>query len=232
MGRVKQKEAQRFGKWLIPVSGGIIITVSGVGLYIDAQGFIENLLSEVVGIFAGIIVALLVVDRYIKHQNERQWAKVRNLTYTAIINHLCDMAVEAIIHFLVKDHRLITPIIGGRDQPNPSTIAAMAELVSLLRQVQDVDSEGRSTSDIAVEFYEEVEWDLDQIQDVLTPRVVQSPAEQQVIDALIEFDHARHRLHNAIIAHKRIATHGVLPHVIELIERAQGLYSVIYKTWK
>lgn len=230
---VKPDKPKQFGRWLIPASVVVVVTASAIGFLVDTRGFLGNLLSETAGIFASIIIALLIVDRYTEHQKEQQWAKVRDLTYAAIVGHLCDLAIEMLLHFPVKDHRLMTPISEGRDRPNPETKTAMTNLALLLRQLPNPVSNEKSTSDLAVEFYEKVKWDLDQIQYVLTPRVVQSSADQQVINALVEFDNARRKLHNAIIVHKEISIpSGVLPAVIELLEKTQDLYGAICEEWR
>ena len=229
---MRSDKPKPFGRWLIPASVVVVVIASAVGLLIDAKSFIGNLFSETAGIFASIIIALLIVDRYTEHQKEQEWAKVRNLTYAAIVGHLCDLATEMFIYFPLKDHRPMPQIIQGRDRPNPATITAMADLALQLRQLQSAVSRERSTSDLAVEFYEAIKWDLDQIQGVLTPRVVQSPADQQIINALVEFDNARRKLHNAIIAHKRVVTHSVFPAVIGLLEQTQALYGAICEKWE
>jgi hypothetical protein len=229
---VKPDKPKQFVRWLTPASVVVVVIASAVGLLIDVKGFLGNILSEIAGIFASIIIALLIVDRYIEYQKEQQWARVRNLTYAAIVGHLCDLATETLIYFPVKDHRLMTPIIEGRDRPNPATITAMAKLASLLRQLSSAISNEKSTSDLAVEFYRAVKWDLDQIQNVLTPRVMQSSTDQQIINALVEFDNARRKLHNAIIVHRKIVTHSAFPAVIELLEQTQALYSAICEKWK
>jgi hypothetical protein len=197
---VKVDAPKPFGRWLIPISIVVIVMATIVGFSMDGKGFLGNLLSETAGIFASIIIALLIVDRYTEYQKQQQWARVRNLTYTAIVAHLCDLTTEMFIYFPVKDHRPMTPIIEGRDRPNPATITAMTNLASQLRRLPNVVSTEKSTSDLTVEFYEAVKWDLDQIRDVLTPRVVQSSADQEIINALVEFDNARRKLHNAIMA--------------------------------
>jgi len=215
-----------FGRWLILGSFFLAVVVGIGGFLVNPQGFLENLLSEATGIFAGILIALLIVDKYAEYHKERQWSRVRRLTYNSIRAHLCDLATDVIINFL-SDHRLMTPIIDGRDYPNPKTTTAMKRMVAQLRELSDTVGSEKSTSDLAVEWYEEVKWDLDQIQHLLTPRVVQSSNDQQVIDSLIEFDNARRSLHNAIILHQRVVTHGVFPYVIELLERVQLLYGVL-----
>ncbi len=228
---MKPSVSKPFGRWLIPVSIMLVVMVTAIGLYIDTIGFFGNLLAETAGIFAGIVIALRIVDRYVDHQKEQQWARVRNLTYEAIAAHLCDLVTEMFIYFPVKDHRPMTPIIEGRDHPNPATITGMANLASQLRQLPSAVSAEKSTSDLAVEFYEAIKWDLDQIRDVLTPRVVQSSKDQKIINSLIEFDSARRRLHNAIIVHKRVVTHSVFPDVVELLKQAQSVYSALCESW-
>jgi hypothetical protein len=229
---MKPHSPSTFRKWLIPLSIVIVVLVSAVGLAVNTMGFLENLLSETVGIFVSIIVALLIVDKYTEHQKEQQWARVRNLTYQALAAHLCDLTTETFIYFPVGDHRPMTPIIEGRDHPNPATVPAIGDLISQLRKLPSAVSAERSTSDLSVEFYDVIKWDLDQIRDVLTPRVVQSSSDQQIIDALIEFDDARRKLHNAIIVHKQIVTHGVFPDAIALLEQARNLYGILCDKWK
>ncbi len=75
-------------------------------------------------------------------------------------------------------------------------------------------------------------WDLDQIRDVLLPRVLQSSTDQHLVEALVEFDSSRQKLHGAIIAHRQAVTHGVFPYVIDLLEQAQALYSVLCENWR
>ena len=229
---VKPDKHGQFGRSLILASIVVIVIASVVGFFIDAKSFLENLLSETAGIFASIIIALLIVDRYTEHKKEQQWTKVRDLTYAALTAHLCDLVTEMFIYFPVDDHRPMMRIIEGRDQPNPATIPAMADLASQLRHLPSAVSKEKSTSDLTVEFYEAVKWDLDQVQDVLIPRVMQSSADQEIINALVEFDSARGELHNAIIVHKQVVTHGAFPAVVALLEQTQSLYGALCKKWK
>lgn len=214
-------------KWLIPLSATLIIIFSAIGILINACSFLENILPEMVGIFASVIISLFIVDKYIEQQRKQQWDRVRNLTFQALAAHLCDLTTEVFMYFPVIDINLMTPIIEGRDRPNPLTISAMEDLISQLSELPSAVSAEKSTSDLSVEFYEAIKWDLDQIQDVLTPRVVQSYGDQQIIDGLIEFDDARRKLHNAIIVHKQITLHTVFPDTLELLNQALNLYKLL-----
>ena len=59
----------------------------------------------------------------------------------------------------------------------------MTNLASQLRKLPDAVNGEDSTSDLSVEFYEVEKWDLDQIRDVLTSRVVQNSGDQQIENA-------------------------------------------------
>jgi hypothetical protein len=65
-----------------------------------------------------------------------------------------------------------------------------------------------STSDVSVRFYQALRWGLDQIRDVITPRIMQYSTDQVLIDRLVEFNDASRNLNHAIIAHKEVRTHG------------------------
>jgi hypothetical protein len=66
----------------------------------------------------------------------------------------------------------------------------------------------------------------------LIPRVLQSSDDQDLIDALIEFDDTAQELQNAIILHKRLVTHSVFPNLIMLFEKVQAIYEVLVKKCK
>jgi hypothetical protein len=99
-----------------------------------------------------------------------------------------------------------------------------------LKRLQQIESVGSSNtlSDNAVRYYEGLKWDLDQMQQVLTPRVVTTATNQQLVDRMVEFDDARRALHHAIIAHQQAITGGGFVKLVALIESASRLYSEVY----
>jgi len=125
----------------------------------------------------------------------------------------------------------MTDIIEGRNRPNPETISAIQHLTEQLR-IQKPQSREKSEDDIAVEFCEEVRHDLDQIVDVLIPRVVQSTNSQTLVDALMEFDQSWRDVQNAMIAQKRVVAGNVYARVIVLNERASNVYKALLSDWK
>jgi len=82
------------------------------------------------------------------------------------------------------------------------------ELIALLKRLPNSVSREESTSDVSVRFYQTLRWDLDQIRDVITPRIMQYPTDQALIDRLVEFDDASRNLKHAIIMHKEVLTHS------------------------
>jgi hypothetical protein len=235
-----------FEKWLVIISFILFVIFNTMGFLIDERIFVGHFLAELAGIWFGILVAMLIVDRF----KDQQWAKVRNLTYGAIAAHICDLAIYTYDYFpmlwdvemMMRDNgrrSILERVIDGRDHPNSDTIDAMGELADLLEEpsiLEWVDEENpmadrKTIADIATDYYEGIEWEIDQIIDVLTPRVINSSNDQKIINAITELDKSGRNLHNAIRMHKRKPTHYVLPYVIALLQNAQKLYSALYEKW-
>jgi hypothetical protein len=215
-------------RWVLPTSVISVVVTSVIGLVIDPKGFAINILASVVSIIISFALALQIVERYVHQQRQQQWAKVQDFTLRAIAVHLCEITGSLFLHYPRIDADTALSIFEGhRTSPDAAILTSFDRLLDEIRQLPSAITQDKSTSDIALDYYESVQWDLDQIQNVLTPRVMQSPVEQALIDRLIEFDSARRELHHAIIAHAQAVTHSVFPHVITLIEAARRLYQEI-----
>jgi len=125
----------------------------------------------------------------------------------------------------------MSAIIEGRNHPNPLTIKAMEELISQMKDLPEAVSPEKSTSDIAVDFYEKIRWDIEQLRNVLLPRVIQSSEDQALIDKLTEFDNRARDLYNSILIHLEAVTHSVFPSVRNLVESAKSVYSELLLVW-
>jgi len=221
------------GRKLTAISTALVVLSALVGLWLDPKGFAVNVLAGVVGVFISFVVGVIILNRYFQAQKEQQWAKVRDLTYIAISNHLYDIAQEAAIRcgleFPQGQNASMPALTHGRDHPNPAVAKAMLDLCSKMEALPGAKSTEISFSDIAVEFYRDIQWNLDQISNVLLPRVVQSTNELEVVDSLIEFDRARLKLHNAAYVHKLLAIGGIFPDMINLVRSAQALYRTLVR---
>jgi len=230
---VKTFFSDPFVRWLILASILVIVVACGVGFYMDAPAYLGNILAELAGAVLGVFLALLVVERFVRHQRKSQWQTVRELTYRAIAGHLCDVAMNMWTHFAVAmtDYGNLHSIGAGRNRPSIETAKAMASLLKRLEKVPSKVYKDRSRSDVAVEYYEAVKWDIEQIRNVLVPRLIESAEEQDLINALVEFDDAALDLHNAIIAHRAVVTHEAFPDVLNLLDKAGAAYAVLSHTW-
>jgi hypothetical protein len=221
------------GKKLTAIGSALVVLSALVGFWLDPKGFAVNILAGVVGVFISFVLGIGILNRYIEAKREQQWAKVRDLTYMSISNHLYDIAQQAGINCgLAFPHARNTnfPALSeGRDHPNPVVAQAMSDLCSKMEALPGAKGTDNKLSDIAVEFYRDVLWNLDQISNVLLPRVVQSTNELEVVDSLIEFDRARLNLHNAAYVHKLIVIGGIFPDMINLVRSAQVLYRTLAK---
>jgi hypothetical protein len=219
---------------LVVMSATIVVASTAVGIYLEQsqllQGFIGNLLSETAGIFFGIVVTLLVVRVYDERIWENRWKRVRKYTLRSIARHLCDFASDTTI-FLGRGLAALDPILEGREAPHPEAASGFKTLAEVFRSDRS-DEGSKSPSDRVVDLYEHSRWELDQIQTVLTPRLMQAQAEQDLVDALIEFDEAHQDLRSQIIAHKLIRTGSAYPALISLIEVSGNLYGVLDKYWR
>ena len=104
------------------------------------------------------------------------------------------------------------------------------ELIALLKRLPNSVGREESTSDVSVKFYQALRWDLDQIQDVITPRIMQYSTDQSLIDRLVEFDDASRNLNHAIIVHKEVLTHSGEVANRWTDERTRGLQSPAART--
>jgi len=210
-----------------------VIFISGwLGFVWQQQPFLGNLMVSFVGIGLGTLVGIFLVDTLVKRDRWEKWSKSRNYILGAVASHLSDFMVTVLISMPIKDHRPMTAIIDGRSSPNPATVTAIRDVARMLRSIKESPSPDRHLSDYVVDLYEDTKWDLDQIQTVLTPWIIQSEADQELIDEMMTFDKARRELHNAIIGHKLIVTDAAYPALIELLDAVADLYVIVSKYWK
>jgi hypothetical protein len=92
----------------------LLATLAGFLWLGDAPGYLGNLLAELTGIVISVVIAFLLVDPFISYQREKQWKKVRQMTYRALAAHLCDLTLDAVGMLTVR-HYLMGEISKGRD---------------------------------------------------------------------------------------------------------------------
>lgn len=178
-----------------------------------------------------MLLAVLVADRLGQYQRQLRWQKVRELTGAAIAAHLCDALSEVFVYFPILDDGPMARVLRGRNEPNADTAAGISHMGAQLREIPSAVSAEKSSSDCAVEYYSAVKWDIDQVRDVLIPRLIESSADQDLIDSAVAFDQAARDLYTAVTVHQRVVTHGVLPDFLALVDKARGVYETLLASW-
>jgi hypothetical protein len=199
----------------------LVLIIIVTGLTIDFKGYLGNILAEIAGLIISILVALLLVDRFTEIQRKKRWQKVRNLTHRSISHHLSNILLELFNHFPLPDHSVANTILICRDQPDTKPTEAVNNLI---KQINTLQQQGKTTSEIIIEYFNSTKWDISQIRHDLIPRVIQSSDNQDLIDALVAFDDIVQDLQNAIILHKRFAKQEALPDIISLLENILEIY--------
>lgn len=224
----KQKN---FGVWFLLSIILIAIVVSGIGVALDPEAFKSNIISEMVGLLISVAVGLFIVDKYIAYDRAKQWIQVRNITYKSIAAHMCEITVQALFIYNIKDNRPMHALKEGRFKPSFDNIAAIDQVIQGVRQTSSEVS-AKTFMGLTVNFYDAIEWNLDQIQDVLIPRIVQSSDDQEFINILIELDSSREALYTSIISHNNYAINNENHDVEKMLNICRHVYSKLLERWK
>lgn len=221
----------RAGQILIAICAVVLVASLVVGFSVDAKSMGVNLLAGVACIALGIVVAIWVTDRYLRHVARLRWSRVESATYRAMAAHLCDAMVGVLVRTpVLRDFRPMTPIQEGRDRPDSKTIEGLTELAAMLRAVPHPGN--NDLSDAAISYYEENKWDLDQLCESLLSRLIEYSDAQDLVDALTELDGVRRALRTSIIAHRQAVTGGVFVHLAELVDASAKVYLALLNHWK
>jgi len=214
------------------------IIASLIGSSIDAKAYWGNLSAEITSIAISVLIAFLIISRFTRYQREKQWKRVRRMTYQAITAHLCDILNDLFACFPLYDFAIRARIMDGRNYPTVECVDAMTDLIAQLQKFSCSYDGEEHLSDLATKYYNEIRWDVDQMRNVITPRVIQSSDDQELIDALVEFDSVVRELYSAIKAHRQVADGRVFlagdiafPEIIRLIEKARTIYRIIARRW-
>jgi hypothetical protein len=209
----------------------ILVSCLVAGFHADAKAMSVNLLAGVACTALGVLVAIWVVDQYVRYVSRLRWSRVESLTHSAIAAHICDAMVEvAIGTSFLRDQRPMDSILEGRDKPNVKAVEGMTDLASMLSA--KADSWSNDISDNVVDVYSEIRWDLDQLCEGLLPRVIEYSNPQDLINKLVELDRARRALHNATVVHKKIRIGGIVSSLVEVVDACANVYQSLLRHWK
>lgn len=213
----------------------IVVTASLLGGFLlDWRGFLEGVLASLAFSGITIVVGLFFVDRLIEHRQEQQWARVRLITYRGLAGHICDVVSQTFVKFMILEDGALDALWQmqeGRNEPKKEALVGFDHLADALRRLKEPRGNGPTLSDQAGDFYEEVKWELEQIQSVLTPRLLASATDHRLVEALMDFDHANRALYSAIVAHKEVVTQSAFSPVVDLVVAAEHVYGELLPHW-
>jgi hypothetical protein len=174
------------------ITTAVLVSIVAVaivpGLLLNPQPFIENLLAEVAGAAASILVGLTLVERLMQRQRARQWERVRLQTVRAILAHIMDIGLEYYMLLPVsirqQEHEFIYCYY---ELELPSEEAAQG-LARISKHVLGYKQELAPLSSGG--FHEHITPHIYQLRDVLTPRVLELNDDPNLVEALMEIETA------------------------------------------
>lgn len=189
--------------WLL-ISGISVVAIIGI-LYweyrIDPKIMLKTLRATLIGILITIGITSIVVNKVIEYTEQKKWKKVRNITYSQLVDRICDISASCTMFYRISN-RDKWALIKDRFPPNNKTLSAFNDLIQDLNKhningkIPATYNEGDHGADM--KFYEDVKFDLDHIQIVLIPRIIQGRGEQEIVDALVAFESAGNKLRHEV----------------------------------
>ena len=209
-----------------------VVVIIGILLWeysIDLKIMLQSLRNAIIGIAITIVVTFLVVNKVIEYREQKRWEKVRNITCSQLVNKICNISASCTMFYRISI-RDKWELIKDPFPPNNKTLPAFNDLIRDLNKhningnIPAIYNEGDHGADM--KFYEHVKFDLDHIQIILIPRIIQGRGEQELVDALVAFESAGNKLRDEVFLN-----YTCFPQVVSLIEKARIVYETIYNNW-
>ena len=158
-----------------------------------SQSFAENISSEIFGIGLTISILKIFADRY----EAKRWKHIQKVTFGTFILCIDDM----ISQILGAERNFLQDL--GMESPKLGT-DVLEKFIKIIETTDPEYGDGISpddpkirttlmgldsiTNDMIENIYENVKWDLYEIQNVLIPRILHTPVDQNIKDRLTSFD--------------------------------------------
>jgi hypothetical protein len=204
-------------RWLGWLGATAFAAAVAVGLLLDARAFAVNLSASVVAIVAGIWVATRLVDPILRARRRQDWLKVSDATLAAIRTHVVDVAVQVWVDTQAPGTQTLTSLQKGRDVLDGETLIGMDRLIVY---VSSIAPDPETTM-----IHDDVKWDLSQITEVLTPRVMLTADDEELVGLLVGLEDAERHWMNLQIADQQAVIGGTVRGVIEVLKAARNLYA-------
>ena len=215
--------------WIIPIIIVLVVTLCLEHYLIDSKTTWPIIFNITRGMAIAIFITFFVINNVIEYREQQKWKKVRNITYSQLVNQICDISASCTMNYRISI-RDKWGLIKDPFPPNNKTLSAFNDLIQDLNKhningnIPRTYNKGDHGADM--KFYEQVKFNLDHIQMILTPRIIQGHGEQELVDALVDFESAGNKLR-----HEVFLNYTCFPHVVSLIEKARIVYETIYNDW-
>lgn len=164
-------------RWTVVAAAGVALALATAGTALDRTAFAGNVLSELLGAFVGVVVALTLIERLVRRTRQRRWEIVSGQTY-ATLQWVLVKASLRLYMVLPAPRPVDADPFSGREVGSLATsLAALAR--ALANYAEDVyeDFDTRATVDA-------VEGDFEAVRQTLMPRLLALGDEPELIERL------------------------------------------------
>jgi hypothetical protein len=112
---------------LLVLTLGVIAAALSAGFWLDWRGFAGNALSELAGMLASILVAILLVERFMKAERDARWASVAQATSRTLQAAAVRASLPAFVQLPTPRSAALDPQMALSIGLLPNALAALAE---------------------------------------------------------------------------------------------------------
>lgn len=146
------------------IVGVVALLVTGLGVALDLQGFIGNVVAGLAGVLLGVVVTYALVERLLREHRGQEWLSVRTAIVESLIGRLF-----AIGHAVALGAPSAPKSIVYLSQDDPTLVDALNELCDYL---QDQRGRGQESLRTLADLHASVADEFAFIHTVVTPRVL------------------------------------------------------------
>lgn len=204
----------------------VILIINLLGIVLYGSSYFPNVIADLGGIFTGILITLVLVNKFNQNQRRKQWQKVKIFTFNSLIIYLQEFLNETFMNFNYPGMDVSPTTPKWKDIDANSVDQLKIWINELDRNKEKILYTDR-LSDNVVEWYKNLENDLFLIRNVLFPRILEISEDNELINSLIDFDTVMMDLNINIKGY--IACHHIdlFPVVIEALNKIPAVLKVI-----
>jgi hypothetical protein len=168
-----------------------------LGFIVSPDGFLGNLLAELVGILVGVALALTIAEQLAQRRHREQWARVRRQTLRSLCGYIESIAFDFAMS--LPDQPLdVRTNAHWIDYPSAAEVEAARKGLRDLEDLLARDADGMADSEdldagSSKALFEETDHNLLAIRDVLAPRILTLDEDPDLSRLLGDLEEAERR---------------------------------------